>query len=133
MDKSRQKAIKKAVIPAVLLPLSYIAFLYYKRFVSHRIMLCEVRCFLGIYCPGCGGTHCLTALSHGDILTALHYNAAICLGIAIFLLWWIQNIAAAFGRKIKLIPDNRIFPYTITGIIIAYLVLRNFIPAIAPL
>ncbi|MBR6985424.1 MAG: DUF2752 domain-containing protein [Ruminococcus sp.] len=133
MKNERRKNLKAAILPPVLMPLLYMVFRSYKSYYQRYVLFCEIRTFTGIYCPGCGGTHCITALSKGDILSALHYNAALCLGIVIFLLWWIENVAAFFGKKIKLIPDNRIFPYAVTGIIIAYLVLRNIIPALAPL
>lgn len=35
---------------------------------------CFFSTFLGIYCPGCGGTRALIALLHGHILQALWYH-----------------------------------------------------------
>ena len=35
---------------------------------------CFFSTFLGIYCPGCGGTRSLSALLHGHFLTAIWYH-----------------------------------------------------------
>lgn len=40
-------------------------------------------------CPLCGGTRCLAALSHGDILGALGYNPAICLACFAGVAWMV--------------------------------------------
>src|ERR1700757_2047224 len=43
------------------------------------------RCMLyattGIYCPGCGSLRALHNLSHGHLLTALHYNPLLVLAL----------------------------------------------------
>lgn len=36
---------------------------------------CPVFSFLHLYCPGCGATRALAALTHGNLAEALRYNA----------------------------------------------------------
>ncbi|MBO7516032.1 MAG: DUF2752 domain-containing protein [Lachnospiraceae bacterium] len=35
---------------------------------------CPVLRWTGLYCPGCGGTHALKALAHGQIAKSLHFH-----------------------------------------------------------
>src|SRR5436190_6689321 len=43
--------------------------------VTHFLPLCPLYAMTGLACPGCGLTRGFHALFHGDILTALDYNA----------------------------------------------------------
>lgn len=88
---------------------------------------CPVNFLTGIYCIGCGGTRCIEALLKGRILSAMRQNLIVFSGAVFLVLAWIQLVT---GKK--LIPENRIFYITVTGISVIYAVLRNFIPEIAP-
>lgn len=88
---------------------------------------CPVNLLTGIYCIGCGGTRCIEALLKGKILLAIKQNFIVFSGAVFLVLAWIQLVT---GKK--LIPENRIFYITVTGILIIYAVLRNFVPEIAP-
>ena len=93
---------------------------------------CPVYAKSGIYCPGCGNTRSVTALLHGDLLLALRNNITMPFLALIALLFYIETAAGLCGKKLHLLPRREAFWYTVLGIFIVYFVLRNFIPAIAP-
>ena len=41
---------------------------------AQRLPKCLFHEWMGLYCPGCGGTRALYALLHGDLKTSLHEN-----------------------------------------------------------
>jgi hypothetical protein len=41
--------------------------------------LCLVKYLFGVECPGCGMTRALSALAHGDIVSAIHFNSMVVL------------------------------------------------------
>jgi len=41
--------------------------------------ICLVRNLIGVDCPGCGMTRALSAMAHGDIVSAFHYNSLVIL------------------------------------------------------
>ncbi|MBQ8960432.1 MAG: DUF2752 domain-containing protein [Ruminococcus sp.] len=128
----RKKSAVIALLPLVLLPLGYLFIGFYRQNISMHVPPCPARLFLRVYCPGCGGSHCLYDLAAGDLLTALRDNALFVAAGAWLLLFWVQNIFTALGKKIKLIPESRNFYLAVSGIAVAYCVLRNLIPALAP-
>lgn len=129
MIKMKSKAIHiiTALLPLVAVPLCLLF-----REYSRTAPPCPLNLFTGIYCLGCGGTRCISALLHGKILLALRQNAIV-VAVAVFLLLlWFQSISALLGGKIKILPENRRFYAVASGIMLVYAVLRNFIPEIAP-
>ena len=69
----------------------------------------------------------------GAILMSLRQNAALLVLIIIALMWYIELVLRIFGKNVKLPLIHSVWFYVILGVVlIAYLVLRNFIPEIAP-
>lgn len=62
---------------------------------------CWFRAGTGMYCPFCGSLRGVAALSHGDVLAALHNNAPVMalLGVAT-LLWGRQVYVALVGGRV---------------------------------
>ncbi len=88
--------------------------------------VCPLFQLTGIHCPGCGLTRGFHALFHGDVLTALHYNAL--LPVFAFLIGFILvSLVLIVGRGRGL--SWRIFPpASLYGFLIlaaAFFVLRN--------
>lgn len=116
------------IMPFIALLLIYPVLAFFRKYP----VPCPVRFLTGIYCIGCGGTRCITALLHGKFLLAVRQNFIVFSGVIFMSLIWIQNIFSLSGRKIKLIPENRTFYIAVSGIFLIYAVVRNFIPEIAP-
>lgn len=124
----------KRLIMILLAPILIILSLYiYLNFLKNISVPCPIRLFTGIYCIGCGGTRCIKEFLHGHFLLAMRQNFIVFVGIVFLFLKWIQEIFSLCGKKIKLIPENRIFLTAVSGILIIYAVLRNLIPQLAPI
>lgn len=88
--------------------------------------VCPLYSMTGIACPGCGLTRGFHALFHGDILTALDYNAmlpfyAVFLGylfISLFLIAW-------RGRGLSTSVFKMKWVYTYICVAVVFVVLRN--------
>jgi hypothetical protein len=80
----------------------------------------------GLACPGCGLTRGFHALFHGDVLTAIDFNAMIPIWVFVFGWAFISLLLLAVrGRGLKLRLDT---PYLIGGLLTVMLVfgvLRN--------
>lgn len=88
--------------------------------------VCPLYALTGINCPGCGLTRGFHALFHGDILTALHFNAL--LPIFVFLIGFTvfsMFLIAVRGRGLswRIFPPSAIYGFMILAA--AFFVLRN--------
>ena len=80
----------------------------------------------GFACPGCGLTRGLHALLHGDVLTALDFNALIPLYLLIFGYFFASLVSLAIrGRGIIALDRNLYLLWTIIGVLLLFGVLRN--------
>ncbi len=70
------------IVPAVLLAWASVDVFVIRRFLP--ALPCFFSTFLGIYCPGCGGTRAVEALLHGRILSAVWYHPLIPYAAAIY-------------------------------------------------
>ena len=93
---------------------------------------CPYYNILHIYCFGCGGTRCILALLHLDFITAFRQNAVLLLLILMGILFEIQLGCSICGKNIRLVPVSPAYWWTFGTLSLAYFILRNFIPAIAP-
>lgn len=69
---------------------------------------CPIRTLTGLDCPGCGATRMASALLHGDIGAALHFNAPILVGGLVFGYIWLSWMLQRFG--IVRLPRPRLGP-----------------------
>ncbi|MBR1592967.1 MAG: DUF2752 domain-containing protein [Ruminococcus sp.] len=132
MNRKKFKNIIFILSPLILIPAAYLIVSFYRDRISIYIPPCLIRTFTGIYCPGCGATHCIYELSSGHILKAVKYNAVIFGLIVYAVLLWAEKILSAFGKNIKIIPANHAFYAVTAGIAVLYFIIRNFIPLLAP-
>ena len=100
---------------------------------NFSLMPCISYTYLHVLCPACGATRALTSLMHGDILLSLRQNAVIIAAIILALMWYIELVLRVFGKNVRFpLIHNAKFYYILLAVWLAYAVLRNFIPEIAP-
>lgn len=89
---------------------------------------CPFRELTGLYCPGCGNTRSVLHLLDGDIIMSLRYNIVPIILILIFTMLYLEWISIAFSKHKVVLPRKTSFWIIFVSIIMAYLLLRNFIP-----
>ena len=131
----RYKTYQKVLV--ILLPFVSVAALWLlARFVLKHVMLpeCQFYKWTGLYCPGCGDTRAVIALMNGDVLLSLRQNALIIalllLGIAMYAELLLKVV---FEKKFKSPVFNLKFLVIFLILFSVYAVVRNFVPAIAPI
>lgn len=133
MKKSYNRML--LVLPPVLILAAYLfrGLLWRLANAASGLYLCPFHRITGLYCPGCGGTRSMIALLHGHLFEAFHDNPASPLLVLVALLWYIEKVAAYFGKELRLIPRKVWFWCIAGGIHLVWAVLRNFIPEMLPL
>lgn len=131
----RYKTYQKVLV--ILLPFVSVAALWLlAHFVLKYVMLpeCQLYKWTGLYCPGCGDTRAVIALMNGDVLLSLRQNALIIalllLGIAMYAELLLKVV---FEKKFKSPVFNLKFLVIFLVLFSVYAVVRNFVPAIAPI
>ena len=69
---------------------------------------CGFRQIVGIPCLGCGGTRCMMALSHGNLVQSFLFNPAVFAGVLVVLVWFL----IALRRYFKSAGENWPTPLT---------------------
>lgn len=87
---------------------------------------CPLYSVTGILCPGCGLTRGFHALSHGDVLTALHFNAM----LPVYLLFFLYLLAAlilicARGRGLNFPNFSSTAIWSFLAVALVFTVCRN--------
>lgn len=123
------------VLPPVLILVAYLfrELLWHLADLTNGIYLCPFHAVTGLYCPGCGGTRSMIALLHGHLGEALHDNPASPALVLVLVLWYLEILTAAFGKKVRMIPRPLWFWGILVGVHLVWAVTRNFIPAMLPL
>lgn len=128
--KTWQKVLVIVAPFAVLGALALIA-----RFVLANVTFppCISLTYLHFYCPGCGSTRAVRALLEGNLLLALRQNLSVPAAGFVALLYYIEFALKIWGVRFRIPPlHNKKFVVCLLGLWFVFLVLRNFIPAIAP-
>ncbi|MDM7922215.1 MAG: DUF2752 domain-containing protein [Pyrinomonadaceae bacterium] len=87
---------------------------------------CPLYKMTGFACPGCGLTRGFHALFHGDIVTALDFNALIPLFVFIFGFFYVSLLLFAVrGRRIPQWPLSLFSVYGFIVLLLGFGVLRN--------
>ena len=91
--------------------------------------LCPLFALTGLACPGCGLTRGFHALFHGDVLTALGFNALLPVWAAIIFWVWLSCLLLAVrGKGLPMWATNPNFIWVFGIALGVFGVLRN-IPA----
>ncbi len=88
--------------------------------------LCPLYSLTGIHCPGCGLTRGFHALFHGDVLTALHFNALLPVYAFVFGFMFVSMILVAVrgrGLSWRIFPPASLYGFLVLAA--AFFVLRN--------
>jgi hypothetical protein len=88
--------------------------------------VCPLNAMTGIACPGCGLTRGLHALFHGDVLTALHFNALLPVYAFIFGYMFLSMFLVAVrgcGLSFKVFSPFALWGFFIVSII--FTIVRN--------
>ena len=95
---------------------------------------CPSFTLLHIYCPGCGSTRAVEALLHGDLLMALRQNMAIPAMLLLAVLYYLEFALKIWGVRFRF-PSlhNKVFIMALFAFWLIYAIVRNFVPAIAPI
>jgi hypothetical protein len=64
------------------------------------LVTCWFHAVTGLQCPFCGSLRGVAALSHGDVLTALHDNAPVMLLLGVAMLIWGRRIVFAVAGQV---------------------------------
>ncbi len=91
-------------------------------------MPCTFYSAFSLYCPGCGDSRALHALTHGHILQAFDYN--LLLPFAALILAWYYLVAITtlfFRRRVMWVPQTvPVWSAIVVGVVIVlFTVLRN--------
>ncbi len=87
---------------------------------------CPLHAMTGLNCPGCGITRGLHALLHGDILSALHFNALLPFILFIGGYFSVSLFLVAIrgrGLSLKGLPPFAMWSFLIIGV--SFTILRN--------
>ncbi|MBR5512774.1 MAG: DUF2752 domain-containing protein [Ruminococcus sp.] len=129
MNKKQKIAVAVAAPTAVLL-----IWIFREQILglAPYLGVCTFYELTGIHCPGCGNTRSVRALFNGDILLSVRNNAVLPFLLLLLLCLYIELVADICGKKIKILPRKLWIWLVVIGLFCIYFVVRNFIPAIAP-
>ena len=89
--------------------------------------VCPLWKLTGFYCPGCGSQRAVSALLHGDILSAFSYNLLIPFSIPVIVYGGIAEFQHIFNKEI--IKNNFFykpwFACSVFVIVVLFFILRN--------
>jgi len=124
-------ATRRGAVITVLTAAAVVAFvaLFFPQIsaVAHLLIPPCAMLFIGLHCPLCGGTRCVSALSRLDLAEAFYYNPLVVVCGAVCVYLFLRVVISCFSR-----PYKQYRPRTFRGelwvllaIYLAYFVIRN--------
>jgi len=122
-------------ILVVLLPIVSGGFVFalrqYADIIVENFPECTIYRVTNFYCPACGNTRSVISLTNGNIARSLRYNITPFIIITFAMAFYIELVAAAFWKHIKIVPRSRTFLLTVISLVLLYYAARNIIPALS--
>lgn len=132
MTKGRKKLVLVLAVSGLIVLAGLLGLYFFPAGEQAFYPDCPACTRFGFYCPGCGTGRALSALAHGEIISAFKYNPlAVCL-VPLLLYWFAARVTAGCEKKL---PEPKYRPYmlVIFLIIVALFgILRNIFPFLAP-
>lgn len=122
-----QRIALLCVLPFLAAAALVLASRLYAAYIMDHVPPCILRSFTGLLCPGCGMTHAVFALAHGDIMESLRENALLLFGAVILLLRYLELWLGALGRGRNLFPRSKGFWCGVFIFWSGYYIIRNLI------
>lgn len=92
------------------------------------IPTCPFYQYLGLYCPGCGGTRAFWALSSGDILKSIYYHPILMYFIVMVGLYlFFQTLDRLRRKKKYTFPFSNMIVYAGIILLLANWIFRNIL------
>lgn len=89
---------------------------------------CIFYSYLGIYCPGCGGTRAVRELLHGHVLRSLLYHPLVLYAAAIYVVFMIsQTLSLVSKGRIKGVSFHFWFLYGAVAVIAVNFIVKNLL------
>ena len=99
---------------------------YFDPTTTHFFPVCPLYAITGFACPGCGLTRGFHALFHGDVVTALDFNALIPVWAVILSYVFVSLILQAVrGKGLPMWPTNPRFMWVFMIVLLVFGILRN--------
>lgn len=132
MPYKRIHRVLVIVLPIAAVALLTVAAWLILRYVT--LLPCPSYALAHIYCPGCGSTRAVRALLHGDLLLAVRQNVSIPVMLLMGAAYYVEFALKVWGKSVRFPPiHNKWFIAALFAAWFIYAVVRNFVPAIAPI
>jgi hypothetical protein len=127
-DKISASTVERILAVAGIVAIGAGAFIvgYFNPTTADFFPVCPLYYLTGIHCPGCGLTRGFHALFHGDVLTALHFNALLPAYTLVFGFMFVSMILVAVrgrGLSWRIVPPSAMYGFLILAAV--FFVLRN--------
>ena len=128
LETIKSSTIERILAGAGILAVGAGAFVvsYFNPTTAGFFPVCPLYALTGIHCPGCGLTRGFHALFHGDVLTALHYNALLPIFALFFgfvFVWLFLIVVRGRGLSWRIFPPSAMYGFLVLAA--AFFVLRN--------
>lgn len=93
MEKRKSLEDELYIIGLIALVLGVIGAFLFLKFVLPNMpeRPCIIYTYLGVYCPGCGGTRALIHLLHGRLLKSAWYHPLVMYGVVLYVMFMISQ------------------------------------------
>lgn len=102
--------------------------MYLSRLDAGILPPCVLHHYLGVYCPGCGGSRALKAFLEGHFLLSLYYHPLVAYTAVIYSLFMgSQTICICSRGRIKGMRFHNWFLYTALCIVVLNCIIKNIL------